>query len=46
MLDSDIVEKLWGEELAVMPAEVKADAALILYLAVMDKFPCPDQVPQ
>ena len=46
MLDSDIVEKLWGEELAVMPAEVKADAALILYLAVMDKFLCPDQVPQ
>ena len=45
-LDSDTVEKLWREELAVMPAEVKVDAALILYLAVMDKFPCPDQVPQ
>ena len=46
MLDSDIVEKLWREELAVMPAEVKADAVLTLYLAVMDKFPCPEQVPQ
>ena len=45
-LDSDTVEQLWREELAVMPAELKVDAALTLYLAVMDKFPCPDQVPQ
>ena len=28
-----------------MPAELKVDAALTLYLAVMDKFPCPEQVP-
>ena len=42
----DTVEKLWREELAVMPAELKADAALTLYLAVKDKFPCPEQVPQ
>ena len=27
-LDSDTVEKLWREELAVMPAELKVDAAL------------------
>ena len=45
-LDSGTVEKLWREELAVMPAELKVDAALTLYLAVMDKFPCPDQVPE
>ena len=45
-LDSDAVEKLWREELAVMPAELKFDAALTLYLAVMDKFPSTDQVPQ
>ena len=29
-----------------MPAELKVDAALTLYLALMDQFPCPDQVPQ
>ena len=45
-LESDAVEKLWREELAVMPAELKVDAALTLYLAVMDKFPCPEQVPE
>ena len=45
-LDSDAVEKLWREELAVMPAELKIDAALTLYLAVMDKFPCSEQIPQ
>ena len=45
-LDSDTVEKLWREELAVMPAELKVDAALTLYLAVMDKFPCREQILQ
>ena len=45
-LDSDAVEKLWREELAVMPAELKVDAALTLYLAVVDKFPCTEPVPQ
>ena len=45
-LDSDTVEKLWREELAVMSAELKVDAALTLYLAVMDKFPCREQILQ
>ena len=44
-LDSDTVEKLWREELTLMPAELQVDAALTLSLSVMDKFPCPDKVP-
>ena len=45
-LESETAEKLWREGLAVMPTELKVDAALTFYLAVMDKFQCREQILQ
>lgn len=41
-LGSDRVETLWREELNVMPAALKSDAALTLFLSLAGAYPCPE----
>ena len=41
-LGSDEVEKIWREELSAMPATLKSDAALTLFLSLAGAYPCPE----
>ena len=41
-LGSDEVETIWREELSAMPAMLKSDAALTLFLSLAGAYPCPE----
>ena len=41
-LGSDRVEPIWREELNAMPAALKSDAALTLFLSLAGAYPCPE----
>jgi len=41
-LGSDEVETIWREELSAMPAILKSDAALTLFLSLARAYPCPE----
>ena len=41
-LGSDEVETIWREELSAMPAILKSDAALKLFLSLAGAYPCPE----